>query len=60
MLCSPFFYKEHNHPIGALRYFNQPASKEPGSSGATGSDCAKFIDTDLANIRRNPSKPSTP
>ena len=52
-LSSLLFYKEHAHPTGALRYFNQPGIEaEPV---IVGSDVigfqAKFIDTDLSTYK---------
>ncbi|MFH1495328.1 MAG: AVAST type 4 anti-phage nuclease Avs4 [Pseudomonadota bacterium] len=52
-LCSLLFYKEHGHPTGALRYFNQPGIEaEPVIVGADVIGWqAKFIDTDLASYK---------
>lgn len=52
-LCSLLFYKEHGHPTGALRYFNQPGIE--GEPVIVGADVigwqAKFIDTGLAKYK---------
>lgn len=50
-LCSLLFYKEHGHPTGALRYFNQPGIEaEPVIVGADVIGFqAKFIDTGLSS-----------
>ncbi len=52
-LCSLLFYKEHGHPTGALRYFNQPGIEaEPVSVGVDVIGFqAKFIDTDLSTYK---------
>lgn len=52
-LCSLLFYKEHDRPTGALRYFNQPGIEaEPVIVGAEVIGWqAKFIDTDLAKYK---------
>lgn len=52
-LCSLLFYKEHGHPTGALRYFNQPGIEaEPVIVGADVIGFqAKFIDTDLSTYK---------
>jgi hypothetical protein len=52
-LCSLLFYKEHDRPTGALRYFNQPGIEaEPVTVGADVIGWqAKFIDTDFARYK---------
>lgn len=50
-LCSLLFYKAHDHPAGALKYFNQPGIEaEPVIVGADVIGFqAKFIDTGLSS-----------
>lgn len=52
-LCSLLFYKEHDRPIGALRYFNQPGIEaEPVTVGTEVIGWqAKFIGTDLPRYK---------
>lgn len=52
-LCSLLFYKEHDRPTGALRYFNQPGIEaEPVTVGAEVIGWqAKFIDASLATYK---------
>jgi hypothetical protein len=52
-LCSLLFYKEHDRPTGALRYFNQPGIEaEPVTVGAEVIGWqAKFIDIELAKYK---------
>jgi hypothetical protein len=52
-LCSLLFYKEHGHPTGALRYFNQPGIEvEPVTVGTDVIGWqAKFIGSDLSKYK---------
>lgn len=52
-LCSLLFYKEHDRPTGALRYFNQPGIEaEPVTVGTEVIGWqAKFIGSDLSKYK---------